>query len=297
MSMQQVPRHRAASGAQNRGRPKLGTANENRALIAAAGTVFVALLVLALVTLPGHAGSTAAPNHHLPGLDEALTYPDAALPSTGTIAPPSSVTHAPGKHPSANSNPNPTKVPALTKQPLASRSGTPSGQTPSDRTAQRSASSSTNPQPGTTAPPPLPDAAQVAQAVFDSINTSRRDAGLRPLKWSPRLHDSAHQHNLAMARANTLSHQLPGEDSLGDRESAAGVTWWWAAENIAESSSLTTQSALGLETGMVNERAPNDGHRRNILAGNADVVGVDILFDTTHHRLWLTEDFAQTTLL
>jgi hypothetical protein len=27
------------------------------------------------------------------------------------------------------------------------------------------------------------------------------------------------------------------------------------------------------------------------------VVGVDVLFDTTHHMLWLTEDFAQTSLL
>ena len=294
MSMQQVPRHRAASGAANKARAgggRLGSANENRALIAAAGTVFVALLVLALVTLPGHAGSTAAPNGLLPGLVDASTFPDSALPSTTTTsAPPSSVTRAPGKHPSQV----PTKAPALTKQAPA-----PSGPAPSDRTAQPTgpgASDSPTPQPKTTAPP-LPDAAQVAQAVFDSINASRHDAGLRPLKWSSRLHDSAHQHNLAMAHANTLSHQLPGEDSLGDRETAAGVTWWWAAENVALSGSLTTQSALGLETGMANEQAPNDGHRENILAGNADVVGVDVLFDTAHHRLWLTEDFAQTSLL
>ena len=287
MSMQQVPRHRAASGAQNK-RRRLGTTNENRALIAAASTVFFALLLLALVTLPGHAGSTAAPTDFLPSLDDASTFPDAALPATATIVPPSSGTRASGKHPS----PNPTKAPALTKQ-----APTPSGHSSSARTAQPAGpSASPHSQAPTTAP--LPDSAQVAQAVFDSINNSRRAAGVRPLKWSSHLHDSAHQHNLAMARANTLSHRLPGEDSLGDRETAAGVAfWWWAAENIADSSSLTTQSALGLEAGMVNEQAPNDGHRDNILASNADVVGVDVLFDTTHHMLWLTEDFAQTSLL
>ncbi len=287
MSMQQVPRHRAASGAQNKSR-RLGTTNENRALIAAASTVFFALLLLALVTLPGHAGSTAAPTDFLPSLDDASTFPDAALPATATIVPPSSGTRASGKHPS----PNPTKAPALTKQ-----APTPSGHSSSARTAQPAGpSASPHSQAPTTAP--LPDSAQVAQAVFDSINNSRRAAGVRPLKWSSHLHDSAHQHNLAMARANTLSHRLPGEDSLGDRETAAGVAfWWWAAENIADSSSLTTQSALGLEAGMVNEQAPNDGHRDNILASNADVVGVDVLFDTTHHMLWLTEDFAQTSLL
>ena len=285
MSMQQVPRHRAASGAQNKSR-RLGTTNENRALIAAASTVFFALLLLALVTLPGHAGSTAAPTDFLPSLDDASTFPDAALPATATIVPPSSGTRASGKHP------NPTKAPALTKQ-----APTPSGHSSSARTAQPAGpSASPHSQAPTTAP--LPDSAQVAQAVFDSINNSRRAAGVRPLKWSSHLHDSAHQHNLAMARANTLSHRLPGEDSLGDRETAAGVAfWWWAAENIADSSSLTTQSALGLEAGMVNEQAPNDGHRDNILASNADVVGVDVLFDTTHHMLWLTEDFAQTSLL
>jgi uncharacterized protein YkwD len=286
MSMQQVPRHRAASGAQNR-RRRLGTTNENRALIAAASTVFFALLLLALVTLPGHAGSTAAPTGFLPSLDDASTFPDAALPATATIVPPSSSTRASGKHPS----PNPTKAPALTKQ-----APTPSGHTSSGRTTQP-AGPSASPHPRSPTTAPLPDAAEVAQAVFDSINNSRRAAGVRPLKWSSHLHDSAHQHNLAMARAKTLSHQLPGEDSLGDRETAAGVFWWWAAENIADSSSLTTQSALGLEAGMVNEQAPNDGHRRNILASNADVVGVDVLFDTTHHMLWLTEDFAQTSLL
>ena len=297
MSMQQVPRHRAASGAANRRRTTrrtaLGTAHENRALIAAASTVFFALLLLALVTLPGHAGSTAAPTGRLPLLDDVSTFPfpDAALPPTAAVATPSSVTRAAGKHPS----PNPTKAPALTRQASAA---TPSGHASSSRAAQAGpGASGSSAQPRTTAPA-LPDAAQAAQAVFDAINTSRSNAGLRPLKWSAHLHDSAHRHNLAMSRANTLSHQLPGEASLGDREEAAGLSWWWwVAENIAESSTLTTQSALGLEAGMVNERAPNDGHRQNILASNADLVGVDVLFDTAHDRLWLTEDFAQTSLL
>ena len=63
------------------------------------------------------------------------------------------------------------------------------------------------------------------------------------------------------------------------------------------SSSLTAQAALDLESAMVNEQPPNDGHRKNILAGNAQAVGVAVLFDSAHHRLWLTEDFAQTSLL
>jgi len=130
-----------------------------------------------------------------------------------------------------------------------------------------------------------------------AINASRRDAGLHALKWNSGLQTSARQHSQAMANSNTLSHQAPGEADLGKRESDAGVFWWWAGENIAMSSSLTAQAALDLESAMVNEQPPNDGHRQNILAGNAQAVGVAVLFDAAHHRLWLTEDFAQTSLL
>ncbi len=129
--------------------------------------------------------------------------------------------------------------------------------------------------------------------MFDAINASRLDAHLEPLHWDPRLQTSAHRHNEAMADADTLSHELPGEDDLGTRESDAGVVWSWAGENIAMSSTLTQPAALDLEAAMVDERPPDDGHRQNILSRDADSVGVDVLFDTVHHRLWLTEDFAQ----
>jgi hypothetical protein len=36
----------------------------------------------------------------------------------------------------------------------------------------------------------------------------------------------------------------------------------------------------------------DSGHRNNILSRYAIVVGVDVVFDTVHHKLWLTEDFA-----
>jgi uncharacterized protein YkwD len=137
----------------------------------------------------------------------------------------------------------------------------------------------------------------VAQAVFDAINSSRHAAGRSALRWDDRLQTSAQRHNQAMANANTLSHQTPGEADLGQRESNAGVFWWWAGENIGMSTDLTQQAALGLESAMVNEQPPNDGHRQNILSRNAQAVGVAVLLDATHHRLWLTEDFAQTSLL
>ena len=55
------------------------------------------------------------------------------------------------------------------------------------------------------------------KAVFSRINAERATNGLKPLRWSDRLHDSAHRHRLQMGQVNTLSYPLPGEASLGDR--------------------------------------------------------------------------------
>jgi uncharacterized protein YkwD len=95
-----------------------------------------------------------------------------------------------------------------------------------------------------------------------------------------------------MAAADQLSHQCAGEASLSTRVSAQGVSWSWAGENIGMSSSLSTSGALGLEQMMINETPPNDPHRLDILTTTGTMVGVDVVFDTTHHALWLTEDFA-----
>jgi uncharacterized protein YkwD len=138
-------------------------------------------------------------------------------------------------------------------------------------------------------PPPAPaGAASAAGAVFAAINQSRAAAGLRALRWSGGLSRSAHLHNVAMAAANQLSHQLPGEASLGTRVSQQGVSWSWVAENVGETPSLSTGGALGLEQLMMGDA----GHRDNILARSATLVGVDAVYDTVHHMLWLTQDFA-----
>jgi uncharacterized protein YkwD len=134
---------------------------------------------------------------------------------------------------------------------------------------------------------------RIAQAVFQAINQSRAANGLSPLKWSAALARSAKQHNLAMQAANILSHQLPGEPALGDRESQQGVNWSWAAENIGETSDQTLNGALGLHQAMMSEQPPDDGHRQNILTTRGNIVGVAILIDQQHGLLWLTEDFAQ----
>lgn len=134
---------------------------------------------------------------------------------------------------------------------------------------------------------------QIAQAVFQAINQSRAANKLPALKWSNALASSARQHNMAMQAANTLSHQLPGEPDLGARENQQGVNWTWAAENVGETTDQSTNGALGLHQAMVNERPPDNGHRVNILTTTGTMIGVAILLDQQHGKLWLTEDFAK----
>ncbi len=155
---------------------------------------------------------------------------------------------------------------------IASAQSAPAGQTPVVASALTVSSAQT----------------AAAAAVVAAINHSRAARGIPVLWWGVRVTRSAHLHNLAMAAANTLSHQLPGEASLGTRVTRQGVSWTWVGENVGESPSLSTSGALFLEQLMMGDA----GHRNNILTRYACVVGVDVVYDTVHHKLWLTEDFA-----
>jgi uncharacterized protein YkwD len=134
---------------------------------------------------------------------------------------------------------------------------------------------------------------RMAQAVFDHLNHERSLHGLRALTMNPRLALSAHRHNLRMAQANELSHQLPGEAYFSTRITKAGYDWLWAGENIAWNSRMTRAGVVRLQQLMYHEKPPNDGHRRNILNAHYRNVGVDVYLDSTHHKVWLTTDFGK----
>ncbi len=47
-----------------------------------------------------------------------------------------------------------------------------------------------------------------------------------------------------------------------------------------------------MHQGMMAEKPPNDGHRRNLLSKDFHRIGISIYIDAKH-TLWLTEDFAE----
>lgn len=141
---------------------------------------------------------------------------------------------------------------------------------------------------------PAPSAAELVMmhALLLEINLERRLHHLPAVRSNKYLALSARRHDVAMSRANTMSHQLPGEAFFATRMTAAGYKWAWAGENIAWNSRMTTAGVIQLEKMMYNERPPNDGHRVNILSSHFRDVGVDVYLDAKHHKVWLTTDFG-----
>jgi uncharacterized protein YkwD len=132
-----------------------------------------------------------------------------------------------------------------------------------------------------------------ANAVLAELNAERANHGLRALKMNSKLISAAHSHNLAMAKANTLSHQLSSEAALGSRISAAGYRWSAVAENVACSTSRSKGGVLAMQRMMYNEKPPDDGHRQNILNKAYVDVGIDVIDDAVHGKVWLVTDFGK----
>jgi uncharacterized protein YkwD len=132
----------------------------------------------------------------------------------------------------------------------------------------------------------------IAWAVKRLINYERSLHGLRPLWMSSKLRLSARRHNVRMAYYDEMSHQLPGEPNFGRREINAGYYWNYAGENIAWNSDMSKSGVLLLERLMYNEKAPNNGHRLNILSSHFRHVGVDVYMDKKNGKVWLTTDFG-----
>ncbi|MER5436353.1 RICIN domain-containing protein [Streptomyces sp. NPDC002588] len=155
--------------------------------------------------------------------------------------------------------------------------------------------SETTPQPTPT--PSATTSADPAQQVLATINQAREAAGLRDYSTSDGLNRSAAAHTAVMADGCGLSHQCPGEAALGARETAAGVKWTAAGENIGESDGISNdadaiaRAAVDLTRQMLAEQPPSDGHRRNILSSSFAHVGISVYRDS-NGTVWMTQDFS-----
>jgi uncharacterized protein YkwD len=185
----------------------------------------------------------------------------------------------------------PAVVTVPPRQARTSPSASPSSRSGSPRPTTPAASASTS------ASPSAPAGGTAAAQVLALINQARSAAGLPALTITSGLETSSSQHNLLMADGCGLSHQCPGEPPLGDRETAAGVDWTAAGENIgeggpvADTDAAIAQMAVGLTQSMLNEQPPDDGHRLNILSSSFTHIGIAVYRDSSG-TVWLTQDFS-----
>jgi uncharacterized protein YkwD len=133
----------------------------------------------------------------------------------------------------------------------------------------------------------------IAENILGMLNAERAAHGRPALTMNAKLVGSAHGHNLEMARQNAMSHQLPHEAYFAARIARAGYRYSWAGENIGWNSETTPAGVRQLEAMMYHEKAPDDGHRRNILSRHYTNVGVDVYFDRVNDKVWLTQDFGR----
>jgi len=183
------------------------------------------------------------------------------------------------------------------------RSGRPSHRPTPTASPPAGASANSTPSPSATATAsapasqPAPLSGTAAAQVLALINQARAGQGLPALTFSSGLNASAAAHNATMEAGCGLSHQCPGEPALGDRETAAGVHWTAAGENIGDggpvagTSSAIAQMAVGLTQDMLNEKPPDDGHRLNILSTSFAHIGIAVSIDH-NDTVWMTQDFS-----
>jgi uncharacterized protein YkwD len=255
----------------------LAASRRVRLLLSGALTLAVvigaSLYVTRSVFFPGPAsGRTTVSRAAAAGCGAAATGPCAGDPDYVAVAAPPMVVTAPPGH-------------AGTRPPASASSRAPA----SDPTASAAAAASASPS--------ATQGGTAAAQVLALINQARSAAGLPALTISSGLEASSSQHNLRMAGGCGLSHQCPGEPPLGDRETAAGVDWTAAGENIGEGGPVAgtpaaiAQMAVGLTQSMLNEKPPDDGHRLNILSSTFTHIGIAVYRDSSG-TVWLTQDFS-----
>jgi|GEM_PF-4563891 len=240
------------------------------------------------------AGAILLPDSH----SSATTQPSAhaGAPSRPRASGSSVRPTAPASPPSARPSSEPTPVAALAPAPVRNTGGAPSSSVARPAPAGAPTSSGRADPPATSVPAtPVSSSGStlIAQALFDALNAARTQAGLAPLTWSADLRRSAASHNNAMAAANQLAPRIAAEPALGVRQANQGVLADLAAENLGSTQTLSRAGALAVQQAMLSEQSPEDGNRQNLMSGSFSAVGIDVLLDPAHGRLWITEDFAQ----
>ncbi len=128
-----------------------------------------------------------------------------------------------------------------------------------------------------------PDEDTAAEAaLLESVNQSRKQAGVAPVHMEESLRQAARSHAVRMVAKRQLEHQFPGEPSLLQRiADVSSLPLDRAGENIAN------VSCAGDAHDLLMHSPP---HRQNILDPHFNVAGIVAI--RSHGRLYVVQDFG-----
>lgn len=154
-------------------------------------------------------------------------------------------------------------------------------------------------------PDPARTADPVKAAVFSQINADRARFGVAPVAWDEAASHAADEFCARQVQEKTRGHFLMDGIPPYGRMSFAGifalhsqnsVSWITTARKFGEP---TTSLALAGQEQMMEEKAPNDGHRVTILDPEATHVGVGYAISGGRFQMsqeFLTRRFERVTL-
>lgn len=103
-------------------------------------------------------------------------------------------------------------------------------------------------------------------AVLGPVNRLRVEQRLPPLRYAPRLEAAALGHAIDMAERRYFAHEGRDGSTLGDRVSAQGYRWCFAAENIAKGQKSLSE--------VIQSWADSPGHYANMIRREVSEIGV-----------------------
>ena len=212
--------------------------------------------------------ASAAPLDAAPSFDADLAAEPLPPTSSGTASPsPTTTTPAPTAT-------TPTATPSASARPT---------RTATKRPAKAPTKTTAKPPAPTTQAPSSPGGSATVTEVIRLVNVERKAAGCGSLTGESRLHKAAQKHSTRQATQDTMSHQLPGEASMGDRVTAEGYRWGGVAENVAAG----YRTPADVMDGWMN----SPGHKANILNCGYQNIGVGVAKSSKGTLYW-TQNFA-----
>jgi uncharacterized protein YkwD len=129
--------------------------------------------------------------------------------------------------------------------------------------------------PSASAAPQVENVEQIERTVLCLVNRERTSRGLQRLRSSDKLAKAAASHSQDMVRRRYFSHESPGGGTMTERIRAAG--WFTGARSYAFGENLAWGTgSLATPQRIVESWMDSPGHRRNILTGRYEELGVGV---------------------